>query len=159
MTCNLAVAAALLFASEPSAVSAAPAAEMAASPVSAEPAFKAITDEAASLKSLASQWLSPPYLTQSELTTDAGFIDFSQRISALAQANMAAHLDMRQRGTDGDLTCILRGIAEDLPVKLAAIEAASAGDERKLALEEMVYLLNDNVEVILAPPHNPSSAR
>ena len=47
---------------------------------------------------------------------------------------------------------ILRGIAEDIPVKIAAVEAATTPAERRLALEELHYLLNDNVEVITAPP-------
>ena len=59
---------------------------------------------------------------------------------------------LKERGTDGDLKCILRGIAEDIPVKIAAVEAATTPAERRLALEELHYLLNDNVEVITAPP-------
>ncbi|MNN97976.1 hypothetical protein D3C81_2172510 [compost metagenome] len=59
---------------------------------------------------------------------------------------------LKERGTDNDLKCILRGISEDIPRKVAAFEAAPNAAERKVALEELAYLLNDNVEVITSPP-------
>jgi hypothetical protein len=65
---------------------------------------------------------------------------------------MQGHLILAERGTDGDLKCILRGIAEDIPVKLDAVEQATTPEARALALSELSYLLNDNVEVITAPP-------
>ena len=58
----------------------------------------------------------------------------------------------RERGTDGDLKCILRGISEDMPKKVEAVQAAATPAERATALSELSYLLNDNVEVITAPP-------
>ena len=65
---------------------------------------------------------------------------------------MQGHVVLKERGTDGDLKCILRGIAEDIPVKLGAVETAASPAERSVALDELAYLLNDNVEVITAPP-------
>ena len=59
------------------------------------------------------------------------------------------------RGTDGDLKCILRGIAQDLPVRLKEVETASDQRARDMALKEMFWLLRDNVEVITAPPAAP----
>ena len=76
----------------------------------------------------------------------------SQPITELAALDMQGHLILKARGTDGDLKCILRGIAEDMPLKVAAVAAAATPAERRLALEELHYLLNDNVEVITAPP-------
>ena len=58
----------------------------------------------------------------------------------------------RLGSTDGDLKCILRGIAEDIPLKLDAVEAATSPAARATALSELTYLLNDNVEVVTAPP-------
>ena len=52
----------------------------------------------------------------------------------------------------GDVFCILRGIAEDIPRKVAALEAATTAPARADALSDLAYLLNDNVEVITAPP-------
>jgi hypothetical protein len=80
---------------------------------------------------------------------------FSSRVGELAALDMQGHKTLAQRGTDGDLKCILKGIAEDLPLKLGEVRAAPDAKARDMALREMVYLLNDNVEVILAPPAPP----
>jgi hypothetical protein len=74
---------------------------------------------------------------------------------ALADRDMQGHLVLAERGVDGDLKCILRGISEDIPVRIAAVEAAATPAERRVALDELAYLLNDNVEVITAPPQPP----
>lgn len=65
---------------------------------------------------------------------------------------MKGHVTLRERGAVDDLKCILRGISQDLPEKLAAVRAATTLKAQDLALRDMVYLLNDNVEVITAPP-------
>jgi hypothetical protein len=78
--------------------------------------------------------------------------DFKSGIADLAALDMAGQKVVRERGNDGDLACILRGIAEDLPVKLAALQLANDPTARDSALKELIYLLNDNIEVILAPP-------
>jgi len=79
---------------------------------------------------------------------------FKTRIEALAALDMQGHLDLAKRGVDGDLKCILKGISQDLPKKLDEM-AQSAGSARLKALADMGYLLNDNVEVITAPPRPP----
>ena len=76
-------------------------------------------------------------------------------ITALAALDMRGHLALAQRGTDGDLKCILKGIAEDLPLKLKALETAATDKDRLQAVQDMGYLLNDNVEVITPPPEGP----
>ncbi|MFN3512182.1 MAG: hypothetical protein ACK41C_04000 [Phenylobacterium sp.] len=81
--------------------------------------------------------------------------DFKRQIGELAELDMQAHRTLAERDLDGDLKCILRGIAEDLPEKLAALEAATDAKGRDMALRDMAYLLKDNVEVILAPPQAP----
>jgi len=97
-------------------------------------------------------WISTGAAANETLHQQNDFTAFKADTEELSRRNMQAHLLMRERGTDGDLTCILRGISEDLPKKLEAIEQAQGTDARKIALEEMAYLLNDNVEVIMAPP-------
>jgi hypothetical protein len=77
---------------------------------------------------------------------------FGKKVAELSDLDMKGHLTLAQRGTDGDLKCILRGISQDLPLKLAAVTAAKDRKARDLALRDMAYLLNDNVEVITAPP-------
>ena len=80
---------------------------------------------------------------------------FKTQVRELSDLDMQGHVTLRERGTDGDLKCILKGISQDLPEKLAAMEAATSPKDRDLALADMVYLLNDNVEVITAPPKPP----
>jgi hypothetical protein len=80
---------------------------------------------------------------------------FKTQISELSDLDMQGHLTLAKRGTDGDLKCILRGISQDLPLKLTAVTAAPDRKARDSALKEMAYLLNDNVEVITAPPAPP----
>ena len=80
---------------------------------------------------------------------------FKGKVEALAALDMKGHLDLAARGTDGDLKCILKGISQDLPKRLAEMAAATTAPARSKALSEMAYLLNDNVEVITAPPKPP----
>jgi len=81
---------------------------------------------------------------------------FASAIGELSALDMKGHLTLAQRGTDGDLKCILRGISQDLPLKLAAVQSATDRKARDLALRDLAYLLNDNVEVITAPPAPPA---
>ena len=80
---------------------------------------------------------------------------FRTKVGELAALDMQAHRILAERNLDGDLKCILRGISEDLPLKLQALEQAKSGAERDMAIADMGYLLNDNVEVITAPPQAP----
>jgi hypothetical protein len=82
----------------------------------------------------------------------AGPDGFAADIAALSALDLQGHLDLAKRGTDGDLKCILKGISQDLPRKLAEVQAAKDVAAKDAALEEMVYLLRDNIEVITTPP-------
>jgi len=81
-----------------------------------------------------------------------GFDAFQARIGDLSALDMKGHVTLKERGAVDDLKCILRGISQDLPEKLTAVGAAKTLKDQDLALRDMVYLLNDNVEVITAPP-------
>jgi hypothetical protein len=80
---------------------------------------------------------------------------FRGDIRELSDLDMQGHMLLAKRGTDGDLKCILKGIAQDLPVKLEALDAAKTPKDREMALTDLSYLLNDNVEVITAKPKPP----
>lgn len=80
---------------------------------------------------------------------------FKQRVGELAALDLQGHKSLAERNLDGDLKCILRGISEDLPLKLKALEDAKTAQDRDVAVADMGYLLNDNVEVITAPPQAP----
>ena len=86
----------------------------------------------------------------------AAFAGFRQDAEALAALDMQGHVTLRERNVDGDLKCILRGISEDLPGRLDAVQEASDDRERSVALSELSHLLDDNAAVILAPPHPAS---
>lgn len=146
MTCGIALAAALLLSDPNVALAAAEPAAVAGAPVSvaSEPLFADIVARASTLKAL-SQGFAPDHVPE-------GWTDFRAQAAELAGLDMQAHLILAERGTDGDLKCILRGIAEDIPVKLDAVEQAASPEARALALSELAYLLNDNVEVITSPP-------
>jgi hypothetical protein len=77
-------------------------------------------------------------------------------VAALAALDMKGHFDLEARKRDGDLKCILKGVSEDLPKKLAQARGARTGAEEAAALDELAYLLDDNVGVITAPPKPPA---
>jgi len=82
----------------------------------------------------------------------AGPDGFAADIAALSALDLEGHLDLAKRGTDGDLKCILKGISQDLPRKLAELAQAKDFAAKDTALEDMAYLLRDNVDVIVTPP-------
>lgn len=121
------------------AVSAAPAS------VAGEPLFADIVKRADALKATVDAW-------KGKEGPLAGFDAFKAQIGELSALDMRAHLELKKRGTDGDLKCILRGISQDLPVRLKEIEDAPDQRSRDMALKELFWLLRDNVEVITTPP-------
>lgn len=155
MTCNLAIAAALFFSPDlpvvqPADATASPAIHAASALTETD--FNRLVEDSRKLKSIVDGWMAADTKDEPDFIQSQAYLSFKADTQALAVANMQAHLQLKSLGTDGDLTCILRGIAEDLPLKLGQIETASAGQARLQALDEMAYLLNDNAEVILAPP-------
>ena len=144
MSCGIAIAAALLLSDPNVALAAAQPVAVAGAPISVadEPMFIDIVTRSAELKALVDGWSGAP----------VDFDAFKVRAAELSAMDMQAHLILKERGTDGDLKCILRGISEDIPVKVAAVETAADDAARATALSELSYLLNDNVEVITSPP-------
>lgn len=126
----------------------APAAAVApASPLTTEPLFADIIVRAGRLQATVVDWKGKPLPPE--------FAAFKGQVAELAALDMKGHLTLKERGTDGDLKCILRGISEDLPLKLKAVEEAGNSSARDAALTDLAYLLRDNVEVITAPPRPP----
>ena len=154
MSCGVALAVSLLLADPNIAAAAALPAPAADAPVSVagEPLFADIVMRSGALKALVDGWRASGETDQAGFFAGELFAGFKARTAELAELDMQGHLILKERGTDGDLKCILRGIAEDIPVKVSAVEAAATPAERGVALDELAYLLNDNVEVITAPP-------
>jgi hypothetical protein len=118
--------------------------------VASEPLFVGIVQRAGKLKAETKAYESAPLSSGVDQLKD--FTAFEQGVTELSSLDMQAHVDLVQRGYTDDLKCILKGISQDLPVKLKALEAANDAKSRHDALEDMFYLLRDNVEVITAPP-------
>ncbi len=154
MSCGVALAVSLLLSDPNVALAAAQPPAVASAPVSVagEPLFVDIVTRSTTLKTMVEGWGTSGLIDQDGFLNGAAFADFKVQANALAGMDMQGHLILKERGTDGDLKCILRGISEDMPKKVAAVETAATPAERRVALDELVYLLNDNVEVITAPP-------
>lgn len=114
-------------------------------PLAGEPLFADIVGRAGALKLTVEGW-------RGKTGPLPGFDAFGSQLTALADLDMQGHRLLARRGTDGDLKCILRGIAQDLPVRLKEVETAADDHARDQALKEMIWLLRDNVEVITTPP-------
>ena len=153
MSCGLAIAAALIL-TDPVAATAPPAPVEAVAPpsVAGEPLFMDIVERSRGLKAVVDGWIADHAANADGFMARTDFAGFRGRAEALAALDMEGHVNLRERGVDGDLKCILRGIAEDMPKRLDAVETAPSEAERAVALSELAYLLNDNVEVITAPP-------
>ncbi|MGH7028382.1 hypothetical protein [Brevundimonas sp.] len=154
MSCGIILAAALLL-SDPAVAEAAALPPVAAdAPVSVahEPLFADLVARSGSLKTMVDGWIASGEADAEGFMAGAVFTGFKSQATDLAARDLQGHLVLKERGTDNDLKCILRGISEDMLKKVAAVEAAPNAAERKAALEELAYLLNDNVEVITSPP-------
>jgi hypothetical protein len=131
---------------QPIAVEAAPKAQ---NPLAREPLYADIVQRANTLRTEVEAYRAATAPAGEALP---GFDRFKTDIGALSELDMKGHVDLAKRGTDGDLKCILKGISEDLAKKLAELEQAKAPGARATALEDMFYLLRDNIEVITTPP-------
>jgi hypothetical protein len=157
MSCGVALALSLLLTDPNVALAAEQPPAPAGAPVSvaSEPLFADIVSRSGDLRGVVQGWLDAGMADQSNFLTGEAFTGFKVRAAELAALDMQGHLILKERGTDGDLKCILRGISEDMPRKVEAVETAASPAERRVALDELHYLLNDNVEVITAPPQPP----
>jgi hypothetical protein len=160
MSCSVALAATLFLASaSPTAADATFIPAVANAPMNAlsgEPLFADIIARAKRLKAETDAFRATPGLTAAaQPVALAGFDAYQADIADLAALDMKGHLELAKRGTDGDLKCILKGISQDLPVRMKEFTDAKTGAAEEAALAEMSYLLNDNVEVITAKPKPP----
>lgn len=149
MSCGLALAAALLV-TDPVVAAQPPAPPPPA--LAEEPLYADIVSRSQALKAVVDAWIASDAAEDAGFAGRADFASFRAEAALLAERDMAGHLDLRERNTDGDLRCILRGLAEDLPRRIDGLAAADTSTARADALTELSYLLRDNVEVVTAPP-------
>lgn len=154
MSCTLAVAAVLML-SDPHVALAAtqPPTPVVADTYVGEPLFADIIGRANALKARTEAWAASGAANAAGFFEGDDWTGFRIDAEALAALNMQGHLVLRERDTDGDLKCILRGISEDMPSRVAAVQTAASAAERSVALSELTHLFDDNAAVILAPPH------
>jgi hypothetical protein len=152
MSCDAVALAATLWLASTSAtpMPAAPAPLLTPPSVAGEPLFVAIVQRAGKLRAETKAYEAAPLADGVDQLKD--FTSFEAGVAQLSDLDMQGHVTLVQRGYTDDLKCILKGISQDLPVKLRALEAANDPKARHDALEDMFYLLRDNVEVITAPP-------
>ncbi len=158
MSCALALAASLAMADMYGAAPAVRAAQMqteAVSKLSTEPMYADIVTRARTLQEVIARYRSPGMKASTGPISLPDFASFKAETLRLSALDMQGHFDLAKRGTDGDLKCILKGISEDLPKRVAEVETARTGAQQDQALDDLAYLLNDNVEVVTAPPKPP----
>ena len=155
MSCGLALAAALLV-SDPSGVVQPPAPPP--HTLAEEPLYADIVSRSQALKAIVDAGLAGGAAAAADGAGRADCPAFGRAAARVAARDMAGHVDLRERNTDGDLRCILRGLSEDLPQRVDALATAETSNARADALAELSYLLRDNVEVVTAPPQ-PETAQ
>lgn len=154
MSCDVAAAAFLFLASTgpgappPTAV----AALEAPKPVASEPLFIDIVQRAGRLRGEVQHYRTPALKASAGAVPLPGIDKFKSDLTELAALDMQGHVELAKSGQDGDLKCILKGISQDLPLKLQAMMVAPTGAAEDGALRDMFYLLRDNIEVITTPP-------
>ena len=121
MSCGLAVAAVLLM-SDPSGVAAQPVPPP--TTLAEEPMYADIVSRSRALRDVVDSWIARGMADDAQFAHSEEFAGFQIAAAELSERDMAGHLDLRQRGTDGDLRCILRGLSEDLTVRVEALAAA-----------------------------------
>ena len=158
MSCGVALAVTLLL-SDPNVVVAAaqpPAVADAPVSVAGEPLFADIVARSGALRGVVRGWIESGVMDQADFAAGPAFNGFRSQAAELAALDMQGHVVLKDRGVDGVLKCILRGFSEDMPVEVATVEAAPTPAARRVALDELAYLLNDKVEVMTAPPQPPA---
>ncbi|MFT3995816.1 MAG: hypothetical protein QM667_00290 [Asticcacaulis sp.] len=124
------------------------AADAPVNPLSKEPFYAAIVKDAGRLKGRSESFGKAPSLS---LLSSSAFKSYARDIRQLSERNLKGHMDLKARGTDNDLKCVLKGVSVDLPLKLEAIEASKTPEALKGAFDDMAYLLEDNIDVIVTP--------
>ena len=154
MSCDVAMAAYIfLAATGPGAPAPRPLAALEApKSVAAQPLFVDIVKRAAFLRTRVEGYRTPALKSATAAKPLPDFEKFQAQIAELSQLDMQGHLELAKSGQDGDLKCILKGISQDLALKLKVVVEAQTGAAEDAALRDMYYLLRDNVEVITTPP-------
>lgn len=118
----------------------------ATSAISHEPFYAGIVARAGALATESDRLAALP-----DARKGTDYAEFAAAVTALSADDLKGHYDLRARGTDNDLKCILMGVSRDLPLKLDAIAKAQPGPDLKAAFAGLSQDLSDNVDVIVTP--------
>lgn len=116
--------------------------------VAKEQPYAGIVKQAGKLKGRADSYAKAPSLT---LLANPKFQAFTADVGDLSEQNLKAHFDMKARGTDNDLKCVLKGVSIDLKLKHDALIAAKTEADLQHTLTDLSALLSDNIDVITTP--------
>lgn len=112
-----------------------------------EPFFGKIVERSQHLKALTDHYMMAP----ASVRQSPEFGAYVEDVNALAEADLKGHLDLKVRGTDSDLKCILKGLSLDVPIKRDLIVNAQSDAAFKDALSEMSLLLEDHIDILTTP--------
>lgn len=112
-----------------------------------EPFFATIVTRAKHLKTLSDRYAHRSL----DVRQTPEFTAYLNEVDALAAADLKGHLDLKARGTDRDLKCILKGLSLDVPLKQNLILKAQNDGQFKDALGQMSSLLEDHIEILTTP--------
>ena len=118
----------------------------AVNPLSREPLYAGLVSTAEQLKTQTAA-----FTPSVALLSEPSFQTYLVQVKALSDGDMKGHLDLKARGTDRDLKCILMGVSLDLGNKIKDVEAAKTDSDMATALGNMESLLGDNIDVIVTP--------
>ncbi|MDI7775325.1 hypothetical protein [Asticcacaulis sp. EMRT-3] len=120
----------------------------ATSKISHEPFYGGLVNDARQLRAETKSFNLKPSLT---LLKSERFTVYAKAIRNLSAGDLKGHNDLKMRGTDNDLKCIMLGVSRDLINKINDIEAAKTDAALGQALTNMDLLLRDNIAVIVTP--------
>ena len=100
----------------------------------------------------AAQPAEKPVPSKAETTTASEtHIDFTPTQPPPSAGDLKGHFDLKKRGTDRDLKCILLGVSRDLTNKVNDLKSAASDAALARALGDTDLLLRDNIDVIVTP--------
>lgn len=113
-----------------------------------EPFYSGIVADASRLRAQTEDFAARPSL---QWLKSQHFRSYAEAVTELAVRDMKGHDDLKARGTDNDLKCILKGVSIDLRLKLDAMRSARSDHDLGRVLEDMTLLLDDNIDVVTTP--------
>ena len=117
-------------------------------PISHEPLYAGLVQDANALRAETQDFSKAPSLA---LRDAPRFQTYLQRLQNLSAGDLKGHFDLKKRGTDRDLKCILLGVSRDLTNKVNDLKSAASDAALAQALGDTDLLLRDNIDVIVTP--------